>query len=82
MQNSPLDMLIMPSFNFSFGLGKPFMVLVFAVFVIIYAIYSIVLFYHWSEYGMKSREVILAESLFTIVSLVLFLAVGVSVYFY
>jgi hypothetical protein len=56
----------------SFNIGKPLLWLVLVIFLSIYAIVSIVLFYHWRKYGMKNKSILLAEGLFVVVSLGLF----------
>lgn len=82
MSNVTFDDLFLPAFNFTFSLGLPFMISVYVVFLVLYVVYSAVLIYHWSSFGMKSPEVVFAESLFTIVSLALFALAGVSIYFF
>lgn len=57
---------------FSFIDGTPILLILFILFFVVYAIVSIILMYHWSEYGMYSAKVILAETVFVVVSLVLF----------
>ncbi|MFZ2522728.1 MAG: hypothetical protein WAX44_02695 [Minisyncoccia bacterium] len=77
--------LIFPSFSFSnltFLFGRPMLIAVLAVFFIFYVVYSSVLIYHWSTYGMKSREVVFAESLFYLVSVALFAVAGLSIFLY
>jgi len=54
----------------------------FAIIAGIYAIISIILFYHWSRYGMNNRYIYLAEGIFVVVSIILLLvAVGSIVLF-
>jgi hypothetical protein len=85
MANSPIGSILVPSFSFfegSFILGKPFMVVVLVIFFAMYAVYSSVLIYHWSSYGMKNPDIIFAETLFIMVSLSLFIISGTSLFFY
>jgi Ni/Fe-hydrogenase subunit HybB-like protein len=56
--------LSLPSF-------KAFLGVSFAVFLVLYIVISAVLVFHWRRYGMHSRSVVLAEAVFSIVSLVL-----------
>ena len=51
----------------------PILGTIFVVFSFFYIAVSIILFYHWIKYGMGSRKVFLAEILFVIVSIVLFI---------
>lgn len=52
---------------------------IFGLFFLLYAIISAVLIYHWRAYGMSSRAIILAETVFIIVSLVLFSLAVISI---
>ena len=79
------DVLIVPKFsniNFSIILSRPILLILLVVFFLIYAILSGVILYHWKSYGMKGRGVILAETLFLFVSLVLFVIAGVSMTYF
>ncbi len=62
--------------------NTPVLSVLFIVFFIFYFLISSVLVYHWSSYGMKSRGVIFAESIFVFVSLVLFVIAGMSLYYF
>ncbi len=73
---------VLPNFEASFLIGKPMLIVVYVVFILLYVLLSAVLIYHWSEFGMKSREVIFAESLFTLVSVILLLVAGLSIFLY
>lgn len=44
---------------------------VFGVFLTLYLIVSGVLFYHWRAFGMKTKSIVLAESMYILVSLIL-----------
>ena len=49
----------------------------FGVFFIVFVILSVVLIYHWQRYGMSNKKIILAQSVYLIVSLV-FIVVAVT----
>ncbi len=79
------DILIVPKFsniNFSIFLSRPVLLVVLVVFFLIYSVLSGVILYHWKSYGMKGSGVLLAESLFLFVSLVLFVVAGISVTYF
>lgn len=81
MQNVTFDSLIIPSFGLNFGLSFTALVSVFIIFLMLYILYSSVLIYHWASYGMKSPEVVFAETLFSLVSIILFVIAGLSVFY-
>jgi hypothetical protein len=62
-------------------INVPLLTILLGLFFVIYIIISAVLIYHWKAYGMKSRGVLLAESLFLFVSLVLFVVSITSLYY-
>lgn len=79
------DVLIVPKFsniNFSIFLSRPILLILLVIFFLIYSILSGVILYHWKSYGMKGPGVLLAESLFLFVSLVLFVIAGVSMTYF
>ncbi|MEQ1499948.1 MAG: hypothetical protein ABL917_01080 [Parcubacteria group bacterium] len=49
---------------------------------IVYAIISGILMYHWSNYGMKSLKVYAVEAIFLLVSIILFTASALSIYYF
>ncbi len=61
--------------------AKVLSVVLFIIFII-YSIISGILIYHWRNYGMKSVKVYIIESIFLFVSLVLFVASAMSVYYF
>ncbi len=63
-------------------INKPVLMGVLVVFFVIYSILSGVLFYHWHAYGMRSRGIIVAETFFFFVSIVLFVMAGLTIYYY
>lgn len=66
--NSPFSNI--PSFPIS--IGKPLLWVIFALFLVGYSIVSAILIYHWRKYGMNNKNIVFAETLFLIVSVVLF----------
>jgi len=70
------------TFHISILINKPILVGVFVIFFILYSIVSGVLLYHWSAYGMRSPGIVVAESFFFFVSIVLFVFAGLSIYYY
>ncbi|KND51105.1 MAG: hypothetical protein AB198_01645 [Parcubacteria bacterium C7867-003] len=75
----------LPSFpgpGLNFVLNKPVLTGVLVVFFVLYSILSGVLFYHWAAYGMGHRGILVARSLFVLVSIVLFVMAGVTITYY
>ncbi len=71
----PLALPGFPQVNLSWLFSSPLLIVIFILFSLIYAIITVVLFYHWYQYGMKHRGILIAEALFVLVSFVCF---GVS----
>ncbi len=82
MDNSSLIFPVIPTFESTFLVGTSTLVLIYIVFIMIYVVLSAVLIYHWSEFGMKSPEVVFAKSLFTLVSIILLSVAGLSIFYY
>ncbi len=53
------------------GFGQHVLLGLFIIFLISYVIVSASLFYHWYAYGMKNKNVFIAEVLFSFVSIFL-----------
>lgn len=70
------------SFHISVLVNKPVLLVMLGVYFFVYAIISGVLFYHWFAYGMRSRGIIVAESMFFFVSSVLFVMSGLAIFYY
>ena len=68
--------------NFSGFLGTPLLIIIFLLFTAFYVIVSLVLFYHWSKYGMRSSGIIIAETLYVFVSAVLLFFASLAVLYY
>lgn len=70
------------SFKLGYLINKPVLIFVFIFFLIIYIIISGILRYHWHNYGMRNAGIIFAQSLFFLVSIVLFVIMGLTIYYY
>ena len=82
MEPSPLVVPGLPSFISSFFSNAPILPVILGLFFVLYFIVSLALIYHWSEYGMYSAKVILAETTFVVVSVVLFMISVISLNYY
>ena len=71
-----------PHINISSFIDKPILLIILALFFIAYASVSGVLMYHWSAYGMKSQGVLVAETLFLFISVILFVISGLAIYYF
>jgi len=58
--------------TFSVSVGKSALWIILIVFFIGYATISAILIYHWRKYGMSNGNILIAESLFLTVSVILF----------
>ena len=72
----------LPHINFSSFINLPILLIILGLFFVAYASVGGVLMYHWSAYGMKSQGVLVAESLFLFVSVVLFVTAGLALYYF
>lgn len=70
-----------PGFHLDYIFTKPVLIIVLVIYFVIYSGISIVLFYHWSSYGMKNPGIMFARSLFVFVSIVLFVISTMLVYY-
>lgn len=68
--------------SFTFLSNMPVLLSIFVVFIVGYIIVSIVLFYHWSAYGMQHRGILLAEALYTAVSVVLLGVASLALHYF
>jgi hypothetical protein len=59
-----------------------FLFAILCFFFLIYVVISAVLFYHWSAYGMRSPGIAVARTLYIVVSLLLFVVSGMSIYYF
>ncbi len=82
MEPTPFIVPAFPNFISSFFSTAPILPVVLGLFFVLYMIVSAALVYHWSEYGMYSAKVILAETTFVIVSVVLFVISTIALNYY
>lgn len=78
----PGNFPLFSSLHLQILINKPVMFVILGVFFVVYSIVSAVLFYHWHAYGMRSRGIIVAETVFTLVSLSLFSFSVLSILYY
>jgi hypothetical protein len=69
-------------FHVGILVNKPILFIILGVYFFVYVILAGVLFYHWFAYGMRSRGIVVAQTLFFIVSVVLFVSAGLSAFYY
>ncbi|MFA5889133.1 MAG: hypothetical protein WCW47_03005 [Candidatus Paceibacterota bacterium] len=82
MEPPPFIIPALPNFMSSFFSTTPILPIVLGLFFVLYVIVSAALIYHWSEYGMYSAKVILAETTFVIVSVTLFVISTIALNYY
>ncbi len=82
MDLPPLTLPTLPHINLSFFINTPVLMIVLVLFFIAYIIISAVLFYHWTSYGMRSAGILVGETLFTLVSVVLFVVAGLAIHYF
>lgn len=76
----------LPTLSFSnftlIAITPDIMLMVLGVFLFFYAIVSVVLFYHWSAYGMHSHGIVIGKTVFSVFSVVLILVAWLSITYY
>lgn len=77
-----LPELNMPINIMPYVLNIPVFTILLVIFFIFYVVISGVLMYHWSAYGMKSTGILVAETFYIFVSLVLFAMAGLALYYF
>ena len=82
MELPKLSMPAFPHIQASIFVNRPVLLVIFAMFFIVYAVITWVLMYHWSAYGMKSQGILVTETLFLFVSAVLFVVAGFGIYYF
>jgi len=85
MMNNILPSTIIPpwlGFGVSAFITGNFLTIILGLFFIFYLGVSLFLLYHWVSYGMNSAGIILAEVVFTTVSVVLFTIAVLSINYY
>lgn len=81
MDYSQVLSLSTSEFKLSYVFNRPVLAIIALVFFVIYSIVSGVLVYHWHVYGMKNSGILLAQNLFFLVSIILFVMLGYAVYY-
>ena len=82
MQLPQFSMPVFPHIDVSSFINTPTLLIILVLFFIAYAIVSGILMYHWSAYGMKSQGVLIAETLFLFVSVILFVIASLGLYYF
>ncbi len=72
----------MSSFKIFYLVNKPVLIFISVGFFVIYLIISGILKYHWHNYGMRNPGIIFAQSIFFLVSIILFVILGLSIHYY
>ena len=72
----------LPHIQTSLFINVPVLVITLLVFLFVYLVITSVLVYHWSAYGMQSRGILVGESLFIVVSAVLFVVSGLAITYF
>lgn len=70
------------SFKLDYLISKTTLLIVFVLFFIVYVVVAGILRYHWHNYGMRNAGIIFAQSLFFLVSIVLFVIMGLTIFYY
>ena len=82
MEQPLLPMIAFPQIKASLFINLPVLVIILSLFFIFYALVTSVLMYHWSSYGMRAPGIVVAESLYLLVSVILFVISGMSLYYF
>ncbi|OHA93588.1 MAG: hypothetical protein A3H52_02305 [Candidatus Zambryskibacteria bacterium RIFCSPLOWO2_02_FULL_39_26] len=72
----------LPTISLSFFINPTALFVILLLFFIFYLILSIILMYHWSAYGMRSPGILVGETLFISVSLVLFMISSLAIFYF
>lgn len=68
MTSSQFTIPALPSMSVPFLENVPILFIIFVMFFIVYVIMSVVLVYHWGQYGTHKGMMIFVEAVFTVVS--------------
>jgi hypothetical protein len=82
MQSLDITPSLFPRIELSLVLNKPVFIILWVIFFVGYAAVTSILIYHWSTYGMHNTKVITSETLFTTVSVVLFVVAGLAISYF
>ena len=78
MQLPTLSLPAIPHLSVSVVINLPILIGVLVVFFIVYCAVSSVVMYHWYSYGMSSPGILVAETLFFLVTVVMFMVSGLA----
>jgi hypothetical protein len=82
MEMPTLPLPTLPHISLAFLFNVPVLVVILILFAIFYSIVSSVIVYHWHAYGMQSQGILVAESLYIIVTAALFVSAGLSLFYF
>ncbi len=74
--------LVFPHLALNLIISTPALVIILLGFFVIYAIFSLVLYYHWLSYGMGNKGILAAEGLYFMVSVFLFVISALAITYY
>ena len=63
-------------------ISTPVLMVMFLLFLIFYGIISSILIYHWIAYGMRSAGILVGQTLFLFISLILFTIAGLAIHYF
>lgn len=70
------------AFNWTLFFNTPVLIGILVIYSAAYLTVTVVLIYHWSVYGMRSSGILVAETLFLFVSLILFVFAGLAITYF
>ena len=82
MEFLELVMPVFPHISVSFFINTTVLLIILILFFIFYTIITSVLMYHWATYGMRSAGILVGETLFILISLILFGVSILSLYYF
>jgi hypothetical protein len=82
MQLPVLTLPAFPHISASLFINPTVLIFVLVAFCFLYILVSSVLMYHWSAYGMGSPGILVGETLFIFISVILFVISGLSIYYF
>ncbi len=82
MESQIISLPALPSIHFALVLNSTVLIGILGIFFVLYFIVSCVLFYHWTAYGMGNHGIYVGETLFVIISVLLFLVAFISATYY
>ena len=82
METPKLILPDLPHIHLSLFVNAPVLFGILILFFAFYVTVSSVLMYHWSAYGMRSSGILVGETLFLFVSVVLFVISVLSIHYF